>query len=429
MVGDDDQSIYSWRGANYQNIINFEKDFPELKEIKLEQNYRSTQNILTAANNLIANNTNRKEKALWTGIESGKSIEIFYPEDETREGLFIAETLRNFVIREGRKYDDVGVLVRTNGLTASIEEAFLDLNIPYKVSGGTSFFQRKEIKDIIAYMRVIVNPDDDVNLLRIINTPRRGIGIKTLQQIRNVAEERGYSLYSAISALRWAEDSFFSDRIKGCLADFLSLIEMYRERFNSEKKKGDVLRSFIDAVDFWGYLLQEHHTNDKVAKWKFQNILRFCDFFDRWEQNPDNISPSLQGYLNKITLMNQDDEHEEEGLVNLMTIHSAKGLEFDLVFLAGVEEQIIPHARSIDENPDNIEEERRLFYVAITRARQKLFMTACSTRRIMREVQETGPSRFLEEIPSELVEYHTPEEDFDQETAADLFAKMKARLN
>ncbi len=428
VVGDDDQSIYSWRGANYQNIINFEKDFPELKEIKLEQNYRSTKNILSAANQLISNNTNRKEKELWTGISSGKAIEIFYPDDETREGLFIAETLRTFVVNEGKKYHDVGVLVRTNSLTAPIEEAFLDLNIPYKVSGGTSFFQRKEIKDIIAYLRIIVNPDDDVNLLRIINTPRRGIGIKTLQVIRKLSEEREFSLYSAISALRWSDDSPFSERVKGCLADFLSLIEMYRDRFKIEKKKGDVLRSFIDAIDFWGYLLQEHHTNDKVAKWKFQNILRFCDFFDKWEQNPDNLSPKLSTYLNKITLMNQSDESEEGGEVNLMTIHSAKGLEFDLVFLAGVEDQIIPHARSLEENPDNIEEERRLFYVAITRAREKLFMTACRTRRIMREVQETGPSLFLLEIPEDLVEFHTPDTNMDDDKAKDLFARMKANL-
>ncbi|MBI9102209.1 MAG: UvrD-helicase domain-containing protein [Spirochaetales bacterium] len=428
VVGDDDQSIYSWRGANYQNIINFEKDFPELKEIKLEQNYRSTQNILNAANQLISNNTNRKEKALWSGMDSGKAIQIYYPEDETREGLFIAETLRTWVVNEGRKYHDVGVLVRTNSLTAPIEEAFLDLNIPYKVSGGTSFFQRKEIKDVIAYLRVIVNPDDDVNLLRIINTPRRGIGIKTVQTIRNVADERGFSLYSAISALRWAEDSPLSDRLKGCLADFLSLMEMYRTRFDQERKKGDVLRSFIDAIDFWGYLLQEHHTNDKVAKWKFQNILRFCDFFDRWESNPDNLSPKLGTYLNKITLMNQSEEGEEEGQVNLMTIHSAKGLEFDLVFLAGVEEQILPHARALEENPDNIQEERRLFYVAITRAREKLFMTCCRTRRIMREVMETGPSKFLEEIPAELVEFHEPDNNMDDELAEDLFAKMKAQF-
>lgn len=174
VVGDDDQSIYSWRGANYQNILNFETDFPELKEIKLEQNYRSTQNILSAANFLIAHNTNRKEKALWTGTASGKAIEIFYPRDETREGQFIAEMIRSFVVRDGHKYHDIGVLVRTNSLTAPIEEAFLEANIPYKVSGGTSFFQRKEIKDVISYLRVIANPDDDVNLLRIINTPGGG---------------------------------------------------------------------------------------------------------------------------------------------------------------------------------------------------------------------------------------------------------------
>ncbi len=428
VVGDDDQSIYSWRGANYQNILNFETDFPELKEIKLEQNYRSTQNILNAANYLIAHNTNRKEKALWTGTDSGKAIEIFYPRDETKEGQFIAEMIRSFVVRDEIKYHDIGVLVRTNSLTASIEEAFLEANIPYKVSGGTSFFQRKEIKDIISYLRVIANPDDDVNLLRIINTPRRGVGLRTLQTIRAIAEERNFSLYSAISALRWAEDSPLAPKIRSSLEDFLTHIEMYRERFLSEKKMGDVLRSMVDALDFWGYLLQEHQTNDKVAKWKFQNILRFIDMFEKWISNPDNPKPTLYNYLNKITMINSDEDEGEEGKVNLMTIHSSKGLEFNLVFLAGVENQILPHGRALEENPDNVEEERRLFYVAITRAREKLFMTACQTRRIMREVIETGPSPFLEEIPPELVEFHREEKMFDQDTASQAFAKLKAKF-
>jgi DNA helicase-2/ATP-dependent DNA helicase PcrA len=428
VVGDDDQSIYSWRGANYQNILNFETDFPELKEIKLEQNYRSTQNILNAANFLIAHNTNRKEKALWTGTDSGKAIEIFYPRDETKEGQFISEMIRSFVVRDDLKYHDIGVLVRTNSLTASIEEAFLEANIPYKVSGGTSFFQRKEIKDIISYLRVIANPDDDVNLLRIINTPRRGVGLRTLQTIRAIAEERNFSLYSAISALRWAEDSPLSPKIRSSLEDFLTHIEMYRERFLSEKKMDDVLRSMVDALDFWGYLLQEHQTNDRVAKWKFQNILRFIDMFEKWISNPDNPKPTLYNYLNKITLINSDEEDSEEGKVNLMTIHSSKGLEFNLVFLAGVENQILPHGRALEENPDNVEEERRLFYVAITRAREKLFMTACQTRRIMREVIETGPSPFLEEIPPELVEFHREEKMFDPDLASQAFAKLKAKL-
>lgn len=428
VVGDDDQSIYSWRGANYQNILNFETDFPELKEIKLEQNYRSTQNILNAANFLIAHNTNRKEKALWTGTDSGKAIEIFYPRDETKEGQFITEMIRSFVVRDDLKYHDIGVLVRTNSLTASIEEAFLEANIPYKVSGGTSFFQRKEIKDIISYLRVIANPDDDVNLLRIINTPRRGVGLRTLQTIRAMAEERNFSLYSAISALRWAEDSPLSPKIRSSLEEFLTHIEMYRERFLSEKKMDDVLRSMVDALDFWGYLLQEHQTNDRVAKWKFQNILRFIDMFEKWISNPDNPKPTLYNYLNKITLINSDEEEGEEGKVNLMTIHSSKGLEFNLVFLAGVENQILPHGRALEENPDNVEEERRLFYVAITRAREKLFMTACQTRRMMREVIETGPSPFLEEIPPELVEFHREEKMFDPDTVSQAFAKLKARL-
>lgn len=428
VVGDDDQSIYSWRGANYQNILNFETDFPELKEIKLEQNYRSTQNILSAANFLIAHNTNRKEKALWTGIATGNSIEIFYPRDETREGQFIAQMIRSYIVRDGNSYHDMGVLVRTNSLTAPIEEAFLEANIPYKVSGGQSFFQRKEIKDVISYLKVISNPDDDVNLLRIINTPRRGIGLKTLQTIRAIADERDFSLYSAISALRWAEDSPLSPKIRSSLEDFLALIEMYRERFLSEKKMGEVLRSLVDALDFWSYLLQEHQANDKVAKWKFQNILRFVDMFEKWISNPDNPKPTLYNYLNKITLINSDDDESEEGKVNLMTIHSSKGLEFDVTFLAGVENQILPHARAIEEDPKNIEEERRLFYVAITRARKKLYMTACQTRKIMREITETGPSEFLKEIPADLVEFHEEEQQFDEDTATDAFAKMKAKF-
>jgi len=206
------------------------------------------------------------------------------------------------------------------------------------------------------------------------------------------------------------------------------MIEMYRERFLSEKKMGEVLRSLVDALDFWSFLLQEHQANDKVAKWKFQNILRFIDMFEKWISNPDNLKPTLQNYLNKITLINSDDDESEEGKVNLMTIHSSKGLEFDITFLAGVENQILPHARSLEEDPNNIEEERRLFYVAITRARKKLYMTACQTRRIMREITETGPSVFLKEIPADLVEFHEEEEHFDEDTATDAFAKMKAKF-
>ncbi|MCK5672866.1 MAG: UvrD-helicase domain-containing protein, partial [Spirochaetales bacterium] len=224
VVGDDDQSIYSWRGANYQNIINFEKDFPELTEIKLEQNYRSTENILSAANSLISNNTNRKEKELWTGIGQGKSIELYYPENESREADFISEMIKSFHLTENLKYHDFGVLIRTNNLSTLIENSFLAENIPYKVSGGQSFFQRKEIKDIIAYLRVLNNPDDDINFLRILNMPRRGLGKATLLKIREIAKDKDCSLHAAANEIRWNGDSPFSEKIQSSLQEFIDMI-------------------------------------------------------------------------------------------------------------------------------------------------------------------------------------------------------------
>jgi DNA helicase II / ATP-dependent DNA helicase PcrA len=429
VVGDDDQSIYSWRGANYQNIINFEKDFPELLEIKLEQNYRSSGNILAAANQVISNNKNRKLKELWTGLESGKAIELFHPDDEMKEAEFIAASIATLSLREGFHYHDFGVLVRTNSLAANIENAFLAENIPYRVSGGQSFFQRKEIKDVIAYLRILSNPDDDVNLLRIINTPRRGIGRVSLEKIRELADERGWSLYSAISAIRFASDAPVSDKIKASLEEFVTFIEYYREQIMSGRNMASTCRSLVEKIDYWGYLVQENQKSEKAARWKYKNVNLFLDLFERWEKDPDNENPDIYTYLNRITLITRDDdEGEENGKVNLMTIHASKGLEFEIVFLAGVEDQIIPHARSIEEDPANMEEERRLFYVAITRAKQKLFITSCLRRRVMREILESAPSPFLEEIPPQLIVYHEPEELVESGEAVDYFAKMREKL-
>ncbi len=429
VVGDDDQSIYSWRGANYLNIVNFERDFPNRVEIKLEQNYRSTRHILNAANELISHNQNRKLKRLWTGIEGGKALELYYPADEAREAEFISEMIKTLVMREKFRYHEFGILVRTNSLTAAIENALLADNIPYRVSGGQSFFQRKEIKDIIAYLRVLANPDDDVNLLRIINTPRRGIGKTTLQRIRRIAEKKHYSLYSTISSLRWSADASLGAKAQESLEEFISLIEYYRELILKGRNMAETTRSMVDRIGYWGHLLQEHQTNDRAARWKYKNISTFIDLFDRWEHDPDNLDPSIFSYLNRISLITRDEDTDEEGgKVNLMTIHASKGLEFEIVFLAGVEEHLIPHARSVDEDPDNLEEERRLFYVAITRARQKLYLTSCQTRRVMRETVECAPSPFLEEIPSELIEFHEPEDALTSEEAEDYFSALKAKL-
>ncbi len=427
VVGDDDQSIYSWRGANYENIIQFEKDYPERIEIKLEQNYRSTGTILAAANKLIAHNTKRKNKELWTGIESGTSIELFLPEHEQAEGEFISDTIKTLALREQVRYHDIGVLVRTNSLTAAIEEAFLSRQIPYRVSGGMSFFQRKEVKDIISYLRIIANADDDVSLLRIINTPRRGIGKKTLEYIIHVATQKKCSLYSAISAICHASDALVPEKTKADLDNFLSIIEYYRERLMTGKNMAESVHALVEAMDYWGYLILEHPKNEKIARWKYNNIATFISFLKTWERDPDTIAPSLYGYLNRISLITREDdtENEDKGKVNLMTIHSAKGLEFDVVFLAGVEDHIIPHMRAMDESEANIEEERRLFYVAITRAKKKLIMTACRKRRYMKETIESAPSRFLQEIPQDLLEYKKEEHVVEEEEAKNYFSNMK----
>ena len=426
-VCDDDQSIYSWRGADYSNILQLEKDFPEVAEIKLEQNYRSTGNILKAANTLISNNKNRKEKELWTGIENGNLIEISYPENEQKESEFIAEMISYLKKTDALHYHDFGILIRTNSLAVSIEDALLDAGIPYKVSGGTSFFQRQEVKDIIAYLRIMTNPEDDVNLLRIINTPRRGIGKKTIEYINSIAENKKCSLYSAISAACAAGDSALGDRTKISLQEFLSLISSFKARFLTGKNMAKTLGEFIADIDYWGYLVNEYQKNEKLAKWKYKNVQIFADLLARWETDPDNIKPDIYQYLNRITLVTRDDiEDNEDGKVNLMTIHAAKGLEFDIVFLAGVEDTIIPHARAIEENETNIEEERRLFYVAITRAKSKLYITSCKQRRHMKDIIESKPSRFLPELPENLLKNCEQSSANDKEKILKMFEGINA---
>lgn len=433
-VGDDDQSIYSWRGADYSNIIQYEKDFPGVKEIKLEQNYRSTGNILKAANTLIANNKNRKIKELWTGLDSGNPIEISYPENESKESEFIAGMIRFLKKEDNLNYADFGILVRTNSLTTSIEEALLSAAIPYKVSGGTSFFQRQEIKDIIAYLRIMTNPDDDINFLRIINTPRRGLGKKAIENINSVAKNKKCSLYSAISLIAANEigdtKNGISDKAKGTIQDFLNLISLFRGRFLSGKKMAETLEEFVTNIDYWGYLVNEYQKNDKIAKWKFKNIKIFIDLLGRWENDPDKINPDIFQYLNRITLITRDDIADgDDGKVNLMTIHAAKGLEFEIAFLAGVEDGIIPHGRALEEDENNIEEERRLFYVAITRAKKKLYITSCTRRFHIKEAIEAKPSRFLEEIPTTLLKNNTSDKTTDnKDKLKKMFEEMSTKF-
>jgi DNA helicase-2/ATP-dependent DNA helicase PcrA len=429
VVGDDDQSIYSWRGANYENLLNFERDFPEVTEIKLEQNYRSTGTILEAANNVIANNTKRKEKNLWTGSEQGSSITLTYPENDETEQEFITDTLRQICSKEQVLFNDIGVLVRTNTLIAGIEQHFLAENIPYTVSGGQSFFARKEIRDIISYLRLMTNTEDNINFLRIINTPKRGIGRVSLEFLREYARVRDISLFTAVGMLPDDESVPGKLRLKEACKSLHELIDSYRERMLKSKRKTQVLKDLVSEIEYRSHLIGEHPDQERLVTWKMKNVEIFISMFERWESDPDNLNVNLYDFLNRITLTTKDDTSSQKGKVNIMTIHASKGLEFHTVFLAGVEDHIIPHARSISEDESNIEEERRLFYVALTRARRHLFLTSCRERKVNREVLESLPSRFLEEIPEHLMSSANPDEVVSTSEAADFFAQLKNRLS
>ena len=448
VVGDDDQSIYSWRGANYENLLMFEKDFPGVKEIKLEQNYRSTSTILEAANGVISHNNNRKEKTLWSGTEGGKPVELFYPENESADADFIASQIRRLMIMESFKYRDFGVLARTNSLARNIEEAFLAENIHYRVSGGTSFFQRKEIKDILSYLKLIANPEDDVSLLRIINTPRRGKGKTTIMALSDLARKNHSGIWDAVSRLNQArsggQQGLFQDtKALTELEEFMNLIETYRAEMLERKSRPDrpwalsrKVRALVDSIDYWGYLVVEHGKEEKIARWKFGNIEYFIRMIENWERDPDNLDSGLYPWLNRISLITRDDgEDDAEDKVNLMTIHASKGLEFPAVFIAGAEQGLIPHERSIGgaengEEGGSLEEERRLFYVAITRAREKLYITSCQKRRRLQNTVDCVPSPFLDEIPKHLIEYHESETTVDDAALTeDFFARIRAQFH
>lgn len=431
VVGDDDQSIYSWRGADYSNIESFERDFPGLREIKLERNYRSTGEILSAANAVIANNTNRKVKELWTQLHGGSPIELSFPDSDAEEAAFVAEKIKILAYQESRRYDSFGILFRTNSQARALEEALLEADIDYHISGGQSFFQRKEIKDVAGYLRVILNPDDNVNVLRTINTPRRGIGRKTVDQLHRIADERHISLYSALSLVVCDEiDAPFTKGARVALSEYRELIEDYQHRFAESNHLRGTTERLVTEINYWGYLVQEYQSSERTAKSKWKNIGFLYQSIERYETRADIEEPTVEGFLNRISLQTRDDLSSEEaaGKVHLMTIHAAKGLEFDIVFLTGVEEGIVPHQRAVEEDPLNLQEERRLFYVAITRARERLFMTSCRHRMVQNDLLAALPSPFIEEIPAELLVKTSTDPTAGVEIPEDPFAALKARF-
>ena len=421
VVGDDDQSIYSWRGANYQNIVQFEQDFPERKEFKLERNYRSTGNILTAANSLILHNKERKSKRLWTEEGSGSAISIKHHRTSEAEAYWIGGQIKSEMrsIRDLR-YGDIGVLVRTNALISELENVFAEMNIPVRVSVGQSFFDRREVRDILCYLKTLLNSHDDVSLLRIINTPRRGIGRTTIEKLRAEADSKHISLYEAMESMT-GEPSPLAAKTKENLLAFIAKLQSWR---NSAASPENLIRRITEEINYKGMLSEEYPDSPKTVDYKMQNIEMLEKRLKRYIEMNENAE--LKDYLNAVAIVG--DEKEDDGnRINLMTMHASKGLEFRIVYLAGIEDDVIPSSRALEENAHNIDEERRLFYVAITRAREKLVINYADTR-ISREGEEKMviPSRFLEEIPKDLFK---SEEKSPEELKKEQIARMRELLD
>ena len=404
VVGDADQSIYGWRGADMQNILDFEKDYPEAKVVLLEENYRSTKKILQAANEVIKNNRNRRPKKLWTQNDDGEQIVYYRANDERDEAVFVASTIDNIIREEGKNFKDFAVLYRTNAQSRTIEEALLKSNIPYTMVGGTKFYSRKEIRDVISYLNLIANPADNISFERVVNEPKRGVGPGTLEKIRTFAYEQNMSLLDASANIMLSP-------IKGKAAqgvyDFANMILNLRDQLD-----GLSITEAVEAVlDKSGYLdaLSMQQTLESQAR--IENIEEFMSVTKNFDEtNTDGTEDEtgidrLGRFLNDLALIaDTDDGDMEAAEVTLMTLHAAKGLEFPVVFLIGMEEGVFPLSRA-SEDPEELEEERRLAYVGITRAEEILFLTNANTRTLFGKTNYNRPSRFLREISDDLLQY------------------------
>ena len=383
VVGDENQSIYSFRGANYRNILNFEKDYKETKTIKLEQNYRSTQNILNAANQVIQNNQNRKDKNLWSNQGAGEKITYYRAYDEKDEAHFVASTIKK-ILDEGVGAEEVSVLYRTNAQSRTLEEDLLKTNIPYRVVGSFYFYSRKEIKDLMAYLRLIHNERDNVSLLRVINTPKRGIGLKTIQNLSTIADIEGKSIYEIIQSGKEMEFKKIIEDLKRVSAD-LTLTEL--------------VDKILDTTGMRRELESEKTLESDI---RLENLEEFKSITKAFEEREGLIS--LEDFLFEVSLVSDREEYKDsKNKVSLMTVHSVKGLEFKHVFVVGLEEGIFPHMNSLMDNQE-LEEERRLAYVAITRAKEKLYLINARRRMLFGKDQINPPSRFISEIEDDLLE-------------------------
>lgn len=396
VIGDPDQSIYSWRGANMQNILDFEKDYPEALIIKLEQNYRSTSIILDAAHAIIEKNRNRKEKRLWTEREGGENIRIWTARDERDEAFLIAQEIgKQLRSYESPEYKDFAVLYRTNAQSRVLEEAFMRHGIPYKIVGGVNFYERKEIKDMIAYLRLIQNPDDSISLMRIINTPARKIGTKSLETLMSYAYANDISVFRAMERVH---DISELGSKKAVFAAFADMIKHFQQ-LNREFSASGMIKHVLVESGYRDMLIADKTPESEARLENIKELISVADKYDALE-----AGLSLATFLEEVALISDLDKvADSDNAVTLMTLHSAKGLEFPVVFLCGLEEGIFPHSRSLFD-PMELEEERRLMYVGLTRAMNFLVLLYAKQRMLYGEFKTNAPSQFLSDIPEELIE-------------------------
>ena len=392
VVGDDDQSIYGWRGADIRNILDFEKDFPDATVIKLEENYRSTANILDAANQIIAHNEGRKEKELWTEDGEGEKITLYAAADERDEAAWICQRIRQLQ-RGGTPYGSIAILYRMHALSRVLEETLMRAGIPYHVYGGTRFYDRREVRDVLAYLRLIQNPADDISLSRIINVPKRAIGDSTVEQLTQYARQNDMSLYAAVAA----PPDTLASRARKSVNDFSSLIVSLL----LAKEKLPLSELVQKVIDDSGLIAQYQKEENEENQARIENIREFMGAVTEFEQKSED--KSLFAFLENVALVTElDNQDSAPSFVTMMTLHSAKGLEYDAVFMSGMEEGIFPSARAMQED-NRVEEERRLCYVGVTRARRLLHLSYARRRMLFNQMQFNAPSCFLQEIPKRLI--------------------------
>ncbi|WP_432565452.1 DNA helicase PcrA [Kineococcus sp. SYSU DK003] len=423
VVGDADQSIYAFRGATIRNIVEFEQDYPDATTVLLEQNYRSTQNILTAANEVIKLNADRRPKNLWTASGAGEKIVGYVADDEHDEAAFVAEEVDRLHDHEQVRYGDVAVFYRTNAQSRSLEEVFIRTGLPYKVVGGTRFYERREIKDAVAYLRVLDNPDDTVNLRRVLNTPKRGIGDRAEAAIVVLAERERIGFNSALE--RADEAIGLVSRSLNAIKGFAQLIADLRTLAESGASPAVVLEAVLEQT---GYLAELRASSDPQDESRVENLAELVAVAEEFAE--DDPEGTLSDFLERVSLVADADQipegAEDEGVVTLMTLHTAKGLEFPVVFLTGMEDGTFPHSRSLGD-PDQLAEERRLAYVGLTRARERLYLSRSAVRSAWGAPQQFPPSRFLDEVPGTLVDWKRGESSFQNVSSPTASSRVAQR--